>query len=193
MIDSSEGKYILQRLEKELPAHFYYHNVDHTLDVYKCTAAIAGQENVTGKNLDLLLIAALYHDSGYLLQIADHETVSSNIARQALTQFGYSPNEVDAVCNIIMATRVPQTPTSLLEEIICDADLDYLGRDDFFTIGQKLFEELKATGQLNDADEWNNKQATFLQQHRYFTKTSVNNRQANQERNLNQIIQKSTV
>lgn len=192
MINSSEGKYILQKLSADLPGHFYYHNLDHTLDVYHCADAIAIQERINEANKRLLLVAALYHDSGYLTQINDHETASANMARESLKRFGYSPQEIDEVCAIIMATRIPQTPTSILQEIICDADLDYLGRDDFYNTGQKLYDELLATGQIKSKEDWDDKQADFMQQHRYFTEASIKKRQPKQQENLRSLQQKST-
>ena len=190
MINSPEGKYIIQKLKADLPGHFFYHNIDHTLDVYQCAESIAAKEDISDTDKRILLIAALYHDCGYLLQIRDHETASANIARESLTKFGYSPREIEQVCAIIMATRIPQSPTSHLEKIICDADLDYLGRADFLETGQKLYRELLATGQVNNPEEWDDLQVVFLQQHQYFTKTSKQDRQPKQQDNLSTLQQK---
>jgi hypothetical protein len=77
---------------------------------------------------------------------------------------------------MIMATRIPQTPHNLLEEIIADADLDYLGRDDFWTIGNKLFTELQMYSIIQTEDEWNRLQIKFLEQHHYFTRTAIETR-----------------
>jgi len=174
----------MQKLQNELPEHFYYHNLNHTLDVYHCAESIAQQENINSKDISLLLVAALYHDAGYLHQIADHETASCNIVRENFVRYGYSPKEIDQICALIMATRVPQTPTSLLEKVICDADLDYLGRDDFFITGNNLYRELTATRQINSKKEWDKIQTLFLQQHKFFTATSFENRQPKQQENL---------
>jgi predicted metal-dependent HD superfamily phosphohydrolase len=184
MINSPEGIFIVQKLQNELPEHFYYHNLNHTLDVYRCAESIAQQENINCADKNLLLVAALYHDAGYLLQINDHETASCNIVRENLVRYGYSPKEIEQVCALIMATRIPQTPTSLFEKIICDADLDYLGRDDFFTTGNNLYCELLAIGQINNEEEWDQLQTLFLQQHKFFTATSLKNRQPKQQENL---------
>jgi predicted metal-dependent HD superfamily phosphohydrolase len=184
MINSPEGIYILQKLKTEIPGQFYYHNIDHTLDVYSCAESIAPQENINEEEKRLLLVATLYHDSGYLLQIHDHEIASTIIARESLVRFGYSPQEIETVCAIIMATKLPQTPTSITEAIICDADLDYLGRNDFFETGRKLYEEMLATGQISNEQEWDDLQIKFLKQHRYFTAFSVENRQPKQQSNL---------
>ena len=90
---------------------------------------------------------------------------------------GYSSEEIDIICKLIMATRVPHQPETLLEQIICDADLDYLGRDDFFTTGNKIFRELLEQGNIEDEKAWNELQVKFLTVHRYFTATSIALRQ----------------
>ena len=86
-----------------------------------------------------------------------------------------------------MATKIPQKPQNLLEEIIADADLDYLGRDDFFIIGDQLFNELKATNVVNQVSDWDQIQIKFLENHRYFTNTARTLRGASKGKNL-QII-----
>lgn len=85
---------------------------------------------------------------------------------------------------MIMATKVPQQPQNHLEEILCDADLDYLGREDFFTIGNKLFAELSVYGILSTEDEWNELQARFLEAHHYFTKTAIKLRKKKKDKHL---------
>ena len=85
---------------------------------------------------------------------------------------------------MIMATKIPQSPKNHLEEIICDADLDYLGRDDFFVIGDKLFAELSMYGIIDSENDWNKLQVTFLEKHHYFTKTALKNRKSKKEQHL---------
>lgn len=88
-----------------------------------------------------------------------------------------------------MATRVPQSPDGLLEKIICDADLDYLGRDDFFSIGNKIFREFMARNIVANEQEWNELQVKFLSVHNYFTNTSILLRAAKKEAHLKQVQQ----
>ncbi len=184
MINTPEGQYILNRLETELPDHFHYHNIDHTLDVYHAAANIAQKEHISEEDKRLLLVAALYHDSGYLNQVKDHEKASCDIARKALPNFGYTNEQINSICAIIMATQLPQQPKSNLGEIICDADLDYLGREDFISTGDNLYREMKALGNISDKKAWDALQITFLTQHRYFTKTAVENKEPKKQENL---------
>jgi hypothetical protein len=86
-----------------------------------------------------------------------------------------------------MATKIPQTPHSRLEEIICDADLDYLGRPDFFPISDSLYEEVKIKGWVTDKREWNIKQVAFFRSHHYFTATSKKLREGEKQKHLEMI------
>lgn len=168
--------YINGRLRKELPKHLSYHSVAHVKDVYSAAERLAKSEGVKGDDLTLLLTAVMYHDCGFMVQSKEHEKIGCDIARQSLPDFDYSPEQIERICGMIMATRIPQTPNNLLEQIIADADLDYLGRDDFWAIGNKLFTELQMYGIIQTEDEWNALQVKFLEQHHYFTKTAIDTR-----------------
>lgn len=162
-------QFILKKLKKELPKNLTYHSAEHIRDVYRSAKTLAKLEGVTGDDLTLLLTAVLFHDSGFLWQQHEHERVSCEIASEYLPQYGYTHEQIERICGMIMATKIPQTPHNKLEEIICDADLDYLGRDDFFKVGNGLYEELCMYGILNNENDWNRLQVRFLEKHRYFT------------------------
>lgn len=178
------GKFILNKLSKELPIYLSYHSVDHIQDVYDAAEKIGQQENITPHEMKLLLTACWYHDAGFLKGPKDHEEESCKIVRENLPLYGYKPDEIELICGMIRATKIPQSPKTFLEEIMADADLDYLGRDDFFSIGDKLFAELSVFGFLSSEDEWNRLQVRFLESHRYFTKTALKLRQLKKEEHL---------
>ena len=190
MLQLPESQFILEMLKRDLAPDLYYHSVDHTMDVYDTARSIAQKEKVSAADTKLLLIAALYHDSGYLHQREDHETISCNIVRATLPGFDYSKEEIETICGIIMATKLPQDPHSLLEQIICDADLDYLGRDDFFKIGDYLYRELRAAKLIANQTDWDKLQVDFLQKHHYFTATAKSLRDKKKQVHLNQLLSK---
>lgn len=179
-----ECQLILNKLKNELPANLFYHSIDHTLDVYHCAESIAKEERISDSDLKLLLIAAIYHDAGYLEQNHNHEQISCEIARKYLPQFNYSQENIDLICGIIMATKIPQRPKNHLEEIICDADLNYLGRKDFFDIGENLYREMFAFGYIKNKVEWNRIQLDFMRQHHYFTTTVIKHNYSQKEKNI---------
>lgn len=179
--------YINARLRKELPGNLSYHSVSHVKDVFDSAKRLAKEEGITGDDLTLLLTAVLFHDSGFMIQSREHEKIGCDIVRQCLPEFNYSEEQIERICGMIMATRIPQTPHNILEEIIADADLDYLGRDDFWTIGNKLFGELQMYGILQSEDEWNKLQVGFLEKHHYFTKTAIATRKEKKDEYLAQL------
>ncbi len=165
---------ILQRLETNLAPELYYHSIHHTIDVEQQAIRIARSEGISDDDDDLCLlkIASLFHDTGFLFTYDKHEEMGFDIARQTLPGFGITSGQLNVIQGLIMATSIPQLPKTKLEEIICDADLDYLGRDDFFPVSTKLFEEMKAMKKLETMLDWNKIQAGFFHQHTYFTATS---------------------
>lgn len=179
--------FILNKLRKELPRNLTYHGVSHVKDVYRAARMLAALEKVEGEELTLLLTAALFHDSGFLWQQYEHELVSCEIVREFLPAYAYTPEQIDRICGMIMATKIPQTPHNKLEEILCDADLDYLGRDDFFTIGDGLYQELCMYGILGTEIEWNKLQIRFLEKHRYFTASAIRLRKARKQQYIDVI------
>lgn len=160
---------ILGKLTNELPQELYYHGLHHTLDVLYVAEELCALMHISAYETILLKTAVLFHDAGFMFASQEHEARGCQIALETLPEFGYTEQEIERICGMIMATKIPQTPSNALEEIICDADLDYLGRPDFQTIGATLFEELKAAGILESEEEWNRLQVRFLESHAFFT------------------------
>lgn len=181
--------HILQILEKGLSDSLTYHNINHTLDVEKQILIIAASEGITNQeDLEDLQIAALYHDTGFLQIHTLHEIVSCELARKYLSEFGLTNKRIDNICNIIMATKFPHEPQNLLEMIMCDADLDYLGRDGFYETSNKLRNELIAYQIIKPETDWNEFQINFFKKHNFFTKTSKEKRGAEKMARYNELL-----
>jgi len=178
-----------EQLKNHLPEGLFYHNLDHTLDVLHAADEISYFEKISREERELLLTAVWFHDLGFLYTIKGHEEVSCQLAAEHLPQFQYSAAEVEVILGLIRATQIPQSPQNKLEEIIADADLDYLGRADFWIIGKKLFEELKYQKVIQTEKNWNDLQIDFLNSHRYFTETSIQKRKPQKVAHLQQLIQ----
>jgi len=160
----------LERLQRELPPTLLYHDFRHTAgDVLPAAERLAALSGVDGEDLQLLRVAAAYHDLGYIDLYWQHELASLRIAAQTLPEFGLPPTQIDRVLGLIVATRLPQSPRDLLEEILADADLDSLGRDDYFEMSELLRRELELRGQPRPPRQWQEAQVVFLKQHTYFT------------------------
>lgn len=166
-------RYALERLERELSPIMYYHSLEHTRDeVVPAAEQIAAAEGVNGEALTLLRTAAYFHDLGYIVRSKDHEDISAQIAAEALPRFGYDPDQVQAIQRMIMATKLPQSPHTHLEEILADADLYVLGEDDCLERNHALRAEIAANGNVQTDERWYTGQLKFIQDHRYFTSTA---------------------
>ena len=181
---------ILKKLDEDLDPMFSYHSARHTRDVLSVCEESARRENLSASDEILLLTAAVLHDVGFLLTTKDHEQVGVDLARPMLPNFGYDASQIDLISNMILATKIPQSPKTQLEEILCDADLDYLGREDFYQIGNMLFDELKAQSIVNTEREWDKLQVKFLHEHNYHTDWSIKERQPAKEKYLKELEEK---
>jgi class 3 adenylate cyclase len=178
---------ILDKLEKELPSYLYYHNVKHTVDVVTEVELIGWGEGCTDEEILLLKTAGLFHDAGHTIAYDNHEYHSTVLVREMLPKYNYTPEQIEQICSIIMATKLPPKPTNLLENIICDSDLDYLGRSDFIPVSNTLFEELKAQNKMGSLNDWNKIQVKFISGHQYFTNTARSLREVNKQLQIERI------
>ena len=178
-------QYALQRLETELSSGLSYHNLMHTTtDVVPATEKLATGEGIQGEPLDLLLTAAWFHDLGFVEARDGHEMIAARIALEVLPGLGFSNEQIQTVRSIILATVLPQSPQTILEQIMADADLDVLGRDDFMLRNGNLRRELAAFGQEFTDWQWFSDQLRFLEIHAYFTASARALRDAGKAKNV---------
>lgn len=161
-------KKIIGRLEQELPESLTYHNAHHTAFVVDKAIMLADQHKIKGRDLELIKIAALYHDTGFLISHVNHENLGCQFASEDL-QGELSRDELDKVCGMITATKIPQRPQNILEKIVADADLFYLGTPNYKKISNRLFLELKHFDPSINEERWLEIQIGFLSTHSYHT------------------------
>ena len=178
---------ILDKLEMDLPGYLFYHNVKHTVDVVTEVELIGWGEGCSDEEILLLKTAALFHDVGHIVAYDNHEFYGTQIAREMLPNFNYTPDQIESICSLIISTKLPPRPTNLLENIICDSDLDYLGRSDFIPVSNTLYEELKAQNKMDSLNDWNKIQVKFITGHQYFTKTARSLREVNKQLQIERI------
>lgn len=178
---------MLDKLERELPKYLYYHNYKHTIDVVNQAELIGYGEGVDDEAILLLMTAALFHDAGHTIGYDNHEYFGTQIARDWLPKYNYTEKQIEEICKVIMATKLPPQPVTLLEKIICDSDLDYLGRSDFIPVSNTLYEELKAQNKMKSLNTWNKIQVKFLSGHQFFTDTANNLREVNKQAQVERI------
>jgi predicted metal-dependent HD superfamily phosphohydrolase len=165
--------YARARLIRELAPTLLFHSLAHTSDdVVPAVERFAALEGVAAHDLLLLRTAAWFHDLGYVRQRAEHEAISAEIAADVLPAMGYSADDVEAIRGMIMATRIPQTPNNLREQLLADADLNVLGQPNFLVKNQALRDELAAENMIYTNAAWYGGQLKFIREHRYFTRAA---------------------
>jgi len=177
--------YAIDRLHRELPAVLTYHNAAHTeLDVLPAARRLGQLTGLSPDELGLLEVGAAFHDLGHVVQSPGHEAIGVDIATEILPRYGFTPPDIQRVASLILATRMPQSPNSQLEQLLADADLDSLGREDFLETSKALWQERTALGFTHRWPEWLELQLLFLRSHRYFTEAARQLRENGKQRNI---------
>ncbi len=180
-------RHIMKILEDNLSPKLLYHSINHTIDVTQAVERLAIMEGITDEDLFLLKSAATYHDAGFVERYDKNEEIGIRMAREILPRYGYTEEQLDIIDGLIKSTEIPQSPKTHLEQIMCDADLDYLGRDDFHVIADYLRRELREHGKLDSDRLWDEIQIKFLNQHTYFTKSAIRLRQDKKRKHIKEI------
>jgi len=178
---------IINRLKSTLPEEVIYHDLAHTLNVEKSAIRLGKLEGLSEEEMMLLRTAVLYHDTGFIFTYERNELHGVRLMEKSLPKYGYDDLQIAAIRSMIMATSHGIEPVTLLEQIICDSDHDYLGRADYFMVAGKLRAEMEAFGNTMSDEEWMIFQLSYLEDdHRFYTQTSRNIRERGK---LNRIIE----
>ena len=178
---------ILNKLKIQLPSDLRYHNVNHTIGVTEAVERIALNEGIHNEDLYALKMAALYHDAGFIDKYQNNETVGARMAREDLPEFGFSDEQIGVIEKLIMVTFATKKPNTLLECILRDADLDYLGREDFHEVSECLRQELIERKMISPEEIWDELQVKFLENHEYYTESARNDRNKMKAKHLQEI------
>ncbi|WP_111708637.1 Pycsar system effector family protein [Lutibacter citreus] len=162
--------FVFNTFKKELPVEAVYHNYNHSVEVVKAASEIANALNISDEDKEVLFLACWFHDIGIINGAEKHEEVSKKIASKYLKEIKFSETKIAKVCSIIDATKMPQKPKSLLDEIICDADLFHIGTSDFKEKTSLLRVEWEQFCNKSFTDvEWLQQNLKFIEEHKYFT------------------------
>lgn len=175
---------------QELKNHVY-HDVTHIQNVVESVATIGKAEGVSEEELEILLIAAWFHDSGYIKKVEGHEELSAEYAEEFLRKNNYPQSKTQKVVGCILSTKVPQRPRNLLEKIICDADLSHLGKKNFKDRNNLFREEFEFHyGKPLTEFQWLEKSIDFLTQHNFFTNYAIKELEPQKKENLSTLRKK---
>ena len=163
-------EYVTGLLSEKLSPKLIYHNLNHTLNVVNNAQKIGKKSDLNEDELEIVTLAAWFHDAGYIDTYAGHEERGKQIAETFLKQNSYDPVKLTKVLACIDATKMPQQPKNLMEQVICDADLLHLGQESFFDYSDMLRNEWESVDfKKSEELEWYKTGAELLSSHTFFT------------------------
>jgi predicted metal-dependent HD superfamily phosphohydrolase len=188
-------QYIRALFKDELPDGVKYHDADHTLHPTGGVVAVANNiaiaENISEHDRELLIAAAYFHDAGYIREYGKNEPIAARMAGRILKLIGYQPDEIKKIQKMILATDLEREPESLIEKILCDADLDHLGREDFFELDEKIRQGRRARGiDVSDDAKWYKGTLGIIKKHRYYTESQKQKREKKKQENIKRLLKK---
>ncbi|WP_345948321.1 Pycsar system effector family protein [Mucilaginibacter sp. PAMB04274] len=169
---------LLEKVKQQVLSYFklrnneslLYHNRTHTEDVVAAAVQIANHYQLDDHDFFVVTAAAWFHDTGYLENMSNHEERSAHLAEEFLRAQYADEAVIQEVKNCIMATRMPQNPVGLLQEIICDADLFHLGTEGFDAKNKQLRKECKTALNYDyTKQDWRIKTIKFMESQHYHT------------------------
>lgn len=184
------NQFVIDLLSRELDVKFLYHNLRHTQRVVKSTKELIDYYSLEKEDKEVLLLAAWLHDTGYIKGSDNHEKSSCEIAKDFLSGIGYDKKLIARVEECIMATQRHSQPTSLLEEIIKDADCSHFAQKSYLATSELLREELEQLGIASySLQEWREENIKmFRSEHRYYTDYAKNNWQKGKDKNIKKLV-----
>jgi len=188
-------QYIRSLFRDELPGAIKYHDSNHTLHPTRGVVAVANRiaiaENISEHHRELLIAAAYFHDTGYIREYDKNEPIAARMAGRILKLIGYKPNEIEKIQNMILSTDLGRKPKTHIEKILCDADLDHLGREDFFKLDAKLREGRRARGiDVSDDAQWYKGTLKIIKTHQYYTESQKKLREEKKKENIKRLLKK---
>lgn len=166
----------------------YYHQYEHALSVMERAIYLGTMEWCSEDEIEMLVIASLFHDTGFVIQYDKNEVFGAKIAKNYLRTILYPQDKIEIIENIILATQVWKNPKNLLEEIIKDADMDNLWREDFFDINEKLKKERETIKKIKIKDpDWHHASLDIIQWHQFYTGTQINERHEKLQKNTERL------
>lgn len=169
-LKESVSKYVMELFKEKLPDWAQYHDIWHTVETVKGCEEIGSASFLSEEDLEILYIAAWFHDTGYIYQADGHEEKSVEITSEFLNTLDYPKEKITEVVKCILATKISNHPNNLIESVICDADLISLGKDDYLQKNNLLKREmeLRENKKLSEG-EWLKRSLNFLLSYKYYT------------------------
>lgn len=170
----------------------YYHSYEHAIDVMQRAIYLSEQENLPVDEIEMMALAGLFHDTGFIVMYDKNEPIWAKIASNYLKSINYDKNKIKLIEQIILATDPDYTnPKNIYEKIIKDADMDNLWRDDFQKRSNDIKKELETVKKIKIKDpEWHHSLVDLLISHKFNTDVQRKERDKKKQENLNKMITK---
>lgn len=189
LIDKIEN-YIINLLNNELDKSFVYHNLAHTQHVVSKINELIAEETINDNEKQQLLIAAWFHDAGFIKTIEGHEDESTNIARKFLAENEVSESDINTICQIILATKMGYQPKNKLEGLIRDADCAHVSSKNYNAYTALLKKEIELTqGKKISKNDWIKENITFLSNHSFYSTRAASKWEKRKSKNLAALLQ----
>ncbi len=165
------SSYVRRLFDEADTGNLYFHSLEHTQNVVAHAIEIGRLERVTGEELEILQVAAWFHDVGHLNGPAQgHELRSVEALGQFMQHQGVSDGVlIQRITDAIMATRMPHVPNDKLGEIMCDADVYHFGTDDFKETNKRVRKEMKKRDLPAVVNNWPQRTLKLLETQRFFS------------------------
>lgn len=188
VLDAAEA-FVSRHFEEKISDEHVFHDFDHTQEVVASAYEISLGYQLENKDLELLLIAAWFHDTGYDKGPEGHEERGCDYAREFMEEQGFSEEDIQAVCTMIMATKMPQEPEGELAEILADADMSHLGKKSYWDRCGKIRQELHLVKNvIMSEQEWVDFEIDFLTNHRFHTTFATELYDKRKHKHIRQLI-----
>ncbi len=182
--------WVREQFARHPDASLHYHDLAHTEYVVRAVQEMAKAYNLPEEERSILILAAWFHDVGYLKEYNDHVATSITMARAFLQQHSTTDQFTEQVIRCIQATEWPQQPDGQLQEILCDADMSHLAVDDYLTRAQDLRKEIEEhSDQKLGRKKWTQANQQFYKEHHYFTDYAQKHYQPKKEKNYQQLVE----
>jgi len=190
----SASEFVTNLLSENLPKEYTYHNLIHAQEVFKAVTELGENSGLPVEELEVIQVAAWFHDTGFIKGYLDHEYNSADIAKEFLGNIGYPDKKIDRVNDIIIITEMGTAPASLSGKIIKDADILHIGKEVFYSKCLSLKSELESIDHKKFTDlEWLQSSLDFINRTSFFTEYAISKYEEGRQENifrLNEMIKK---
>lgn len=177
--------FVYRIFKEKSPPENVYHNITHTKEVVKAVEKIGRAENLNDDQMEILIIAAWFHDTGYVEKSRGHEELSSEYAKKFLMGLNFTKEKIDKITGCILATKIPHQPKTIFEEVLCDADIYHIGTKEFFDKSELLrLEKENKEGKRISNYKWLKENINFITKQKFYTKYAKDEFEEQENNNL---------